>query len=180
MDGWRHSTNHPSQVTHGDVAGVEVERGSAGRRREADPPLPWDAIMEAGERAEHPASARSPAEVPRVMPARRAPGPWGSIRRRLGGRPLSLYTRVVIVNAAVLVVATAVLAATPKKVSFPRTAEDAVVLAAGVALIILVNAILLRVTFSSLARLVSAMRTIDLLGGPAEGCVSAATRRSVS
>jgi two-component system sensor histidine kinase UhpB len=78
-------------------------------------------------------------------------------------RPLSLYTRVVIVNAAVLIVATAVLAATPARVSFPRTAEDVVVLAAGLALMILVNAILLRVTFSSLARLVSAMRTIDLL-----------------
>jgi two-component system sensor histidine kinase UhpB len=81
----------------------------------------------------------------------------------LAYRRLSLYARVVIVNATVLVVATMFLSLTPAYVPFPSTVTDAVVIVLGVLVVTGANALLLRLTFSSLVGLVSAMRATDLL-----------------
>lgn len=105
-----------------------------------------------------PARRFSPIRVLRsafVLRGRRPPEP--------GYKRLSLYWRVVIVNALVLVLATTLLATTPAHVSLPGTVEDAIVLVAGLAVVIVTNAVLLRVTFKSLAGLAAAMRSVDLL-----------------
>ena len=86
-----------------------------------------------------------------------------SRRTEPGYRRLSLYTRVLIANAGVLIAATTVLALTPATVSIPREAEEALVLGLGLTVIVVANAFLLRVSFGPLARLVRMMRTIDLL-----------------
>jgi two-component system sensor histidine kinase UhpB len=78
-------------------------------------------------------------------------------------RDLSLYTRVVAVNTAVLLAAVLVLVLTPATVSFPVAAEQGVVLGLGVAVMVLADAALLRVSFKSLARLVRRMETLDVL-----------------
>jgi two-component system sensor histidine kinase UhpB len=78
-------------------------------------------------------------------------------------RRLSLYPRVVIVNAAVLVAATMVLSLTPAYVPFPNTVTDAAIIVLGVLVVTGANALLLRLTFTSLVGLMGAMRTIDLL-----------------
>jgi two-component system sensor histidine kinase UhpB len=85
------------------------------------------------------------------------------VRPEPGYRRLSLYARVLFVNAGVLVVATAALVFTPATVSFPLGVEEAVVLLIGLAAMVVANAALLRVSFAPLARLVRVMRTIDLL-----------------
>ena len=85
------------------------------------------------------------------------------LRPEPGYRRLSLYMRVVLINAAVLALATLLLAITPATVPYPVAVRDAVVLALGVLLIVITNAFLLRVSFLPLARLVHAMETIDLL-----------------
>lgn len=76
---------------------------------------------------------------------------------------LSLYARVVIVNAAVLVAATMILSLTPAYVPFPHTVTDVAVIGLGVLVVVGANALLLRLTFTSLADLMRAMRSIDLL-----------------
>jgi two-component system sensor histidine kinase UhpB len=85
------------------------------------------------------------------------------LRPEPGYRRLSLYMRVVLINAGVLALATVLLAITPATVPYPVAVGDAVVLALGVLLIVVTNAFLLRVSFRPLARLVHAMETIDLL-----------------
>jgi two-component system sensor histidine kinase UhpB len=85
------------------------------------------------------------------------------VRPEPGYRRLSLYSRVLMVNAGVLVAATAVLAFTPATVPVPVGLEQALVLVLGLATMVCANAILLRVTFAPLSRLVRLMRTIDLL-----------------
>jgi two-component system sensor histidine kinase UhpB len=88
---------------------------------------------------------------------------WDLIRPLSGYRRLSLYTRVLAVNAGVLIAATTVLALTPATVSIPRGLGEGLVLALGLAVIVVANAFLLRVSFVPLARLVRMMRTADLL-----------------
>lgn len=66
-------------------------------------------------------------------------------------------------NAVVFVVGTAVLAFTPATVSFPLALKEAVVLACGLAAMLLANALLLRWSFSPFGRLAGVMRSIDLL-----------------
>ena len=83
--------------------------------------------------------------------------------RRRGHRRLSLYTRVLIVNVTVLAVASAILAFTPARVPFPSGLEEAAVLAGGLIVMVIANAVLLRVSFGPLGQLVRQMRTIDLL-----------------
>jgi two-component system sensor histidine kinase UhpB len=78
-------------------------------------------------------------------------------------RGLSLYTRVVIVNASVLLVPTMFLSLTPAYVPFPDSVVDAAALVLGLLVVIGANALLLRPTFTPLTRLVDAMREIDLL-----------------
>jgi two-component system sensor histidine kinase UhpB len=85
------------------------------------------------------------------------------VRPEPGYRRLSLYARVLLVNAAVLVVATTALVLTPATVSFPLGLEEAIVLFLGLTAMVIANAALLRVSFGPLARLVRVMRTIDLL-----------------
>jgi two-component system sensor histidine kinase UhpB len=78
-------------------------------------------------------------------------------------RGLSLYTRVVIVNASVLFVPTMFLSLTPAYVPFPDSVTDVLALVVGLLVVIGANALLLRPTFTPLARLAEAMREIDLL-----------------
>jgi two-component system sensor histidine kinase UhpB len=78
-------------------------------------------------------------------------------------RDLSLYAQVVAVNTAVLLVAVLVLVLTPATVSFPVAAEQGAILALGVAVMVVADAVLLRVSFRGLARLVRRMETLDVL-----------------
>jgi two-component system sensor histidine kinase UhpB len=70
---------------------------------------------------------------------------------------------VLLVNASVLVGATAALAFSPARVPFPASVNEALLLVAGLAVMVVANAMLLRVSFGPLSRLVEHMRTIDLL-----------------
>jgi two-component system, NarL family, sensor histidine kinase UhpB len=87
----------------------------------------------------------------------------GADGRSPGYRRLSLYTRVLVVNASVLVGATAALAFSPARVPFPTTVNESLLLCLGLAVMVFANAALLRVSFGPLSRLVQHMGTIDLL-----------------
>jgi two-component system sensor histidine kinase UhpB len=76
---------------------------------------------------------------------------------------LSLYARVVAVNTAVLAIAAALLATTPVTVSFPLALDEGLILAAGVAVMVIANALLLRGSFMALTGLVLRMQTLDIL-----------------
>ncbi len=76
---------------------------------------------------------------------------------------LSLFARVVTVNAAVLMIAAAVLASTPVTVSFPLALDEGLILAVGVAVMVIANALLLRGSFRALTGLVQRMETLDIL-----------------
>jgi two-component system sensor histidine kinase UhpB len=76
---------------------------------------------------------------------------------------VSLFRRVVIINAAVLVMAALVLALSPATVSPTVTAQEWVVLAVGIGLVIAVNVVLLRRVFGPLERLEATMERIDPL-----------------
>jgi two-component system sensor histidine kinase UhpB len=78
-------------------------------------------------------------------------------------RGLSLYARVVIVNASVLLVPTMILSLTPAYVPFPDSVSDVFALVVGLLVVIAANALLLRPAFAPLAGLADAMREIDLL-----------------
>jgi two-component system sensor histidine kinase UhpB len=73
----------------------------------------------------------------------------------------SLYERVFLLNATILVVATLVVAVTPATVSFPVELAEAIVLAAGLAAILVVNAFVLRAAFAPLERLMQLMRHVQ-------------------
>src|SRR3954451_12160135 len=101
--------------------------------------------------------------------ARRAAArfPWAALpigRPREVRHPLSvsLYWRVVAINAGGLVVAALILALTPATVSSRLTAAEAAVLAAGTLALIAVNVVLLRRMFRPLERLADVMRRVDL------------------
>src|SRR3954465_569954 len=74
----------------------------------------------------------------------------GSRRPVVHRRTISLYARVVSVNAAVLLVAVLVLALTPAGVSSQTTAEEGAILALVLVVMVVANALLLRFTFSGL------------------------------
>src|SRR5688572_30025889 len=74
---------------------------------------------------------------------------------------VSLFSRVVAINAGVLVAAALVLALSPATVSPNLQAAEAVVLAVGTALMISVNLLLLRRVFGPLEQLTALMRRID-------------------
>jgi two-component system, NarL family, sensor histidine kinase UhpB len=74
---------------------------------------------------------------------------------------VSLFWRVVAINAGGLVVAALVLALSPATVSSELTVTEAVVLAVGTLALIAVNVILLRRVFEPLQRLTALMRRID-------------------
>ena len=74
---------------------------------------------------------------------------------------VSLFSRVVAINAGVLVAAALVLALSPATVSPTLQVAEAVVLAVGTALMISVNLLLLRRVFGPLEQLTALMRLID-------------------
>jgi two-component system, NarL family, sensor histidine kinase UhpB len=76
---------------------------------------------------------------------------------------ISLVTRAFLVNAAVLAAAVVALAVSPVTVSDPVALQEAVVLVAGLTLLLVVNLVLFRRTFAPLAHLTQLMRTVDPL-----------------
>lgn len=103
------------------------------------------------------------AAPPSARPARRRAA-WGDRGVVTASRPrASLYLRVFLVNAALLVIAAIVLAATPATVSFPVRPDQVLMLAVGLAVLLAANALLLRVSLGPLRDLTQLMRRIDLL-----------------
>ena len=86
----------------------------------------------------------------------------GSLRNRWDG--LSLLWRVFIANAAVFVVAFAVLAWTPVTVHRTATPSELLVLSVGLVCMLLADLILLRRVFGPLRRLAATMRAVDAAG----------------
>lgn len=76
---------------------------------------------------------------------------------------MSLFWRIFLLNAAVLTAATAMLLLGPVTVSTPVLLTEALILAAGLATLLVANAAVLRLGLAPLARLARAMTTIDLL-----------------
>ncbi|MEO3839741.1 HAMP domain-containing sensor histidine kinase [Streptomyces sp. B22F1] len=76
---------------------------------------------------------------------------------------MSLFWRVFLLNAVVLLAATALLLLGPVTVSTPVLFTEALILIAGLAVMLIANAVLLRVGLAPLGRLTRAMTTIDLL-----------------
>jgi two-component system sensor histidine kinase UhpB len=76
---------------------------------------------------------------------------------------LRLFERIVLANAAVLVLAAIVLAATPVSVSYPAETRELVVLAIGVLLMIVLDGFLVRRALAPLERLRQSMRRVDPL-----------------
>jgi two-component system sensor histidine kinase UhpB len=76
---------------------------------------------------------------------------------------MSLFWRVFVTNAAVLVAAAVALVVTPATVSFPVALTEAVVLVAGLAAVIVLNLVLLRRVFRPLRALAALMRGVDPL-----------------
>jgi two-component system sensor histidine kinase UhpB len=76
---------------------------------------------------------------------------------------VTLFWRIFFLNAAVLTTATIVLLLGPVTVSTPVLLTEAFVLAAGLAAMLVANAVLLRIGLAPLQRLTRAMSTADLL-----------------
>jgi two-component system sensor histidine kinase UhpB len=81
----------------------------------------------------------------------------------LGFSRLPLFWRVFAINAALLVVATLLLALTPVTIHAPIALVEGLDLAIGLAVMLAANLLLLRPAFAPLDRLVQRMRTVDLL-----------------
>ena len=75
--------------------------------------------------------------------------------------PVTLFSRVVAINAAVLVTAAILLAVSPATVSPTLQLAEAVVLAVGTVLMISVNLLLMRRVFGPLEQLTRVMRRVD-------------------
>lgn len=82
---------------------------------------------------------------------------------RLLRSPPSLFWRVFLLNAALLIGAAVVLAVSPATVSFPIRPHQVYVLACGLAVVLAANALLLRISLAPLRELARLMRRIDLL-----------------
>jgi two-component system, NarL family, sensor histidine kinase UhpB len=107
------------------------------------------------------AMTTSPPVRPAPRPTRGAPRAAADpVPRR---RNSSLYARVVAVNAAILVAAVLMLATTPATVSWPLVTGELAVLAGGLVVLVVANAMLLRFSFSGLTALVRRMETLDVL-----------------
>lgn len=76
---------------------------------------------------------------------------------------MSLFWRIFALNAMVLGTATALLLWAPVTVSVPVLLTEAVILVAGLAVMLVANAALLRIGLSPLGRLTKLMTTVDLL-----------------
>jgi two-component system, NarL family, sensor histidine kinase UhpB len=84
-------------------------------------------------------------------------------RRVQDGLIVSLFWRVFLLNAALLVAAGVVLAVSPIQISTPTKVLEEAVLVLGVVLLLAVNYVLLRPAFAPLERLAERMRNVDLL-----------------
>lgn len=84
-----------------------------------------------------------------------------AVRRRV--RPASLFWRVFLVNVALVTAAVTLIASTPLTISKPTTTHQLVLLALGLCVWLLANALLLRVSLRPLQRLTQLMQHIDLL-----------------
>ncbi|MCM2390497.1 sensor histidine kinase [Streptomyces albipurpureus] len=76
---------------------------------------------------------------------------------------MTLFWRIFLLNAAVLTVAAALLLLGPVTVSTPVVLAEALILSAGLAVMLIANAALLRLGLSPLQRLARTMATLDLL-----------------
>ena len=76
---------------------------------------------------------------------------------------MSLFWRIMLLNASVLVAATALLLFAPVTVSVPVLPAEALVLLAGLAAMLIANGVLVRVGLAPLDRLTRLMSTVDLL-----------------
>jgi two-component system sensor histidine kinase UhpB len=76
---------------------------------------------------------------------------------------VSLFWRIFLLNAAVLTAAAALLLLGPVTVSTPVLLTEALILTAGLAVMLIANAVLFRLGLAPLQRLTRAMGTIDLL-----------------
>jgi two-component system sensor histidine kinase UhpB len=76
---------------------------------------------------------------------------------------MALFWRVFLVNAALLIAGVLVLALTPFSVSAEIRLAQAIVLAAGVAIMLVANLLLLRPLFAPLERLAQRMEDLDIL-----------------
>lgn len=76
---------------------------------------------------------------------------------------LSLFWRVFLLNAALLIAAAVVLAVSPATISFPVRPHQLVVLGIGLVVVLVGNALLLRISLAPLRELARVMRRIDLL-----------------
>ncbi|MEU4428705.1 sensor histidine kinase [Actinoplanes sp. NPDC024001] len=76
---------------------------------------------------------------------------------------MSLFARIFTLNAAVLAVATLVLLFGPVTISTRARLAEALIVLAGIAVMLVTNAVLLRVGLRPLARLTRVMTTVDLL-----------------
>jgi two-component system, NarL family, sensor histidine kinase UhpB len=82
---------------------------------------------------------------------------------RLTTRMNGLYWRVFAVNAAILTIALVLLAVTPVTVNRQITREQFLILLGGLAVMVVANAFLLRLSLAPLRQLTSLMRRVDLL-----------------
>ena len=87
---------------------------------------------------------------------------------------MTLQWRVFATNAAVLVVATLVLALTPLTVSFPIALAELVALVGGLVAMLALNLVLLRRAFGPLGRLTAVMRGVDPLRPGERAAIEAA------
>ncbi|SDG56291.1 two-component system, NarL family, sensor histidine kinase UhpB [Lentzea fradiae] len=76
---------------------------------------------------------------------------------------MSLFGRIFLLNALVLVAAANVLVFGPATVSTPALLREVLVLTAGLGVMLIANAVLIRIGLAPLGRLTRAMTTIDLL-----------------
>ena len=83
--------------------------------------------------------------------------------RRFSASTLGMYWRVFAVNAAILAVAALLLALTPVTISRHTTPAQLAILGAGLVVMLLANALLLRLSLTPLRRLTWLMSGVDLL-----------------
>jgi two-component system, NarL family, sensor histidine kinase UhpB len=76
---------------------------------------------------------------------------------------MSLFTRVLLANAAVLAIATLLLLFSPVEVSFPVTNTQALILVTGFAVSVILNMLLVRGVIAPLRRLTATMRSVEPL-----------------
>ena len=74
-----------------------------------------------------------------------------------------LFWRVFAVNGVILLIAFALLVLTPITISSPTTTDQLIVLSAGLIVMLVANAALLRASLTPLRRLADQMRTVDVL-----------------